>query len=249
MVGHGSRDAPANREFEQLVARYQARRPEFELRYGYVELAQPSLADALADIPTDRRDVTLLPVFLFAAGHMKNDIPLALAAIRRQRPDVCFRAARALGVHASLAELAIERAEEVSDLGNTEASRTAAVVVGRGSSDPDANEDFCKLTRLIGEGRPFASAVPTFIAIARPRVAETLELVASARPERLLVMPYLLFGGRLLTQLREQMASFGARYPSIKTALAPQLGVHERLLAVLDERLDEAHRLDRFQTA
>lgn len=239
MVGHGSRDASANQEFEQLVARYQTRRPELELRHGYVELAQPSLADALADLPAETVEAVLLPLFLFAAGHVKNDIPLALATARRRRPDVRFSAARALGVHAALAELAVERAEEVASLGKTEAPRTAAIVVGRGSSDPDANGDFCKLVRLIGEGRPLAWAVPTFIGITRPRFEETLEFVARARPERLLVIPYLLFGGRLLSQLREQVAGFRARYPWIKTTLAPQLGVHERLLGVLDERLHE----------
>jgi sirohydrochlorin cobaltochelatase len=240
LVGHGSRDAPANEEFEQLVARYQMRRPEFELRHGYIELVQPSLADALAALPADCQDVTLLPVFLFAAGHVKNDIPLTLSTARRRRPEVRFTAARALGVHPAMVDLAVERAQEVADIGPAEAPRTAVVVVGRGSSDPDANGDFCKLARLIGEARPFSWVVPSFIGITRPRFEETLEFVARARPERLVVIPYLLFGGRLLSRLREQVAAFRTRYPWIKTALAPQLGVHERLMAVLDERLDEA---------
>jgi sirohydrochlorin cobaltochelatase len=237
IVGHGSRDAAANQEFEQLVARYQARRPELEPRYGYVELAQPSLADALAAIPPDRQEVTLLPLFLFAAGHVKNDIPLALSRARRELPCVNFHAARALGVHPALVDLALERGGQFSD---AEARRTAVVVVGRGSSDPDANGDFCKVTRLIGEGRPFAWVVPSFVGITRPRFEETLEFVARARPERLLVIPYLLFAGRLLAQLHEQVAEFRGRYPWIKTTLAAQLGVDERLLRVLDERLDEA---------
>ncbi|HVA51526.1 MAG TPA: CbiX/SirB N-terminal domain-containing protein [Pirellulales bacterium] len=240
IVGHGSRDASANQEFEQLVARYQARRPDVELRYGYVELAQPSLGDALANIPADNEDVTLLPLFLFAAGHVKNDIPLALATARRQHPNVQFRAARALGVHPSLVDLALARAAEACPVGEVEASRTAVIVVGRGSSDPDANGDFCKLARLIGEGHPFSWVVPSFIGITRPRFEETLEFVARARPERLLVIPYLLFAGRLLTQLDDQVAEFRARYPWIRTTLAPHLGVHPRLLDVLDERLAEA---------
>lgn len=242
IVGHGSRDAAANGEFEQLIARYQARRPELVVRHGYIELARPSLAEALADVAGDCADVTLLPLFLFAAGHVKNDIPLALAEIRRMRPGVRYTTARELGIDAALAELAIERAGEVAELGQAEASRTAVIVVGRGSSDPDANGDFFKVARLIGESRPFARVLPSFIGIARPRFKETLQLVADARPERLLVIPYLLFGGRLLSQLREQVLDFGARYPCIKTAIAPPLGVHERLMKVLDERLEETRR-------
>jgi (2Fe-2S) ferredoxin len=49
----------------------------------------------------------------------------------------------------------------------------------------------------------------------------------------------LLFAGRLLSQLREQVADFRGRYPWIKSAIAPQLGIHERLFDVLDERLRE----------
>lgn len=239
MVGHGSRDAAANEEFEQLVAHYRRRRSELELRHGYIELASPLLADALAEIPSDCTDVTLLPLFLFAAGHVKHDIPLALADLRRRRPDARYTACRELGVHPALVKLAIERAGEVVELGQADASRTALIVVGRGSSDPDANDDFCRVARLIGEARPFASAAPSFIAIARPRFEETLELVARSRPERLLVIPYLLFGGRLLSQLRKRVADFRSHHPWTKTAIAPQLGVHERLMAVLDERLEE----------
>ena len=241
IVGHGSRDAPANQEFEQLVAQYQARRPDLELRYGYVELAQPALADALANLPPDAKEVTLLPLFLFAAGHVKNDVPLALAAARRQHPQVQFRAARALGVHPLLVELALARADEACGGEKTDPSRTAVVVVGRGSSDPDANGDFCKLARLIGEGRPYSWVLPSFIGITRPRFGEALEFVARARPERLLVVPYLLFAGRLLTHLGEQVAEFRGRYPWMKTTIVPHLGVDSRLLDILDERLAEAH--------
>lgn len=239
VVGHGSRDAPANQEFEQLVAQYQVRRPDLELRFGYVELAQPALADALANVPPGSKEVTLLPLFLFAAGHVKNDVPLALATARRQHPQVQFRAARALGVHPSLVELALTRADEACV---ADASRTAVVVVGRGSSDPDANGDFCKVARLIGEGRPYSWVLPSFIGITRPRFAEALEFVARARPDRLLVIPYFLFAGRLLTQLGEQVTEFRSRYPWIKTTLAPHLGVHPLLLDVLDDRLNEAHQ-------
>ncbi|HVX11168.1 MAG TPA: sirohydrochlorin chelatase [Pirellulales bacterium] len=237
IVGHGSRDAEANQEFERLVARYRARRPDLELRHGYVELAQPSLAEALSDIPSECQEVTLLPLFLFAAGHVKNDIPRALTVARREKPHVTFSVARELGVHPAMVELTLKRAEQV--LPNEEAPRTTVIVVGRGTSDPDANSDFCKLARLLAEMRPFAWVVPTFIAVARPQFPETLQFVARTQPERLLVIPYLLFAGRLLNQLREQVESFGIQYPGITTVLAPQLGVDERLCDLLDERLDE----------
>lgn len=239
IVGHGSRDASANQEFEQLVARYQARRPELHVCYGYLELAQPLLADALAELPLEVDEVVLLPLFLFAAGHIKTDIPAALAAVRGLRPQTRFGAARELGVHKLLIDLALARAGEVYPLTDAQVSKTVLIVVGRGSSDADANAEFRELARLIGQRRPFAQTLPSFIAMAEPPFEETLELAARAEPETILIIPYLLFAGRLLAQLQDQVAAFRSLDPSIETTLASQLGVDDRLLSVMDERLNE----------
>ena len=234
VVGHGSREPAANAELEALVAAWAAARPGRAVSVGYVELARPSLAEALADAAARHDRVVALPLFLFSAGHVKNDVPLALDAARRARPHVTFAAARALGVQPSLAELCWTRA------GVDVPHKTALVVVGRGSSDPDANGDFVKQVRLVGEGRGLHACEPTFIGITRPLVAETLERVARARPDRIVVAPYLLTAGRLVEKLRATLDEFAARHPWIATRLAPHLGADERLFRLLDERVSEA---------
>ena len=239
VVGHGSREQGSNLEFEQLLAQLRARRPEFDVQHAFVELAEPSLAEGLGVIARCNDRVVVVPCFLFTAGHVKNDIPLALAAVRLKFPKVRFEAGRVLGVHPAMAELAFQRASEACS-GEDDAKRTTIVVVGRGASDPDANGDFCKLVRLVGEGRGFAWVVPCFIGITRPLFEETIELICRARPERILVVPYLLFGGRLVARLEEQMREFGNRYPWIKLSLASHLGVHPKLLEVIDDRIGEA---------
>ena len=239
IVGHGSRDSNANVEFEALVAAYRAGRPDLHVAHGYVELARPSLAAALRELAQRADSVVVLPLFLFAAGHVKNDIPLALSQARQEHPSVQFIVAHALGIHPNLVELAFERARAALE-GARESAKTAVVVVGRGSSDPDANGDFCKIVRLLAEGREIGWVVPCFIGVTRPLFEEAVELVARARPERIVVVPYFLFGGRLITKIREQVESFQARYPWIKTELAPHLGVDDRLLRVMDERLAQA---------
>ena len=240
VVGHGSRDPQANREFEALIQAYRSRHPEFDVRHAYVELAEPLLENSLLEITVPGREIIVLPLFLFAAGHVKNDIPLALAAARQSQPAASIRAARPLGVHAALAEIAFDRAASVIPLAPPDAARTAAVFVGRGASDPDANGDFCKLARLFGEGRNLGWLLPCFVGITRPRFEETLEIAARIRPDQLLVQPYFLFGGKLVTQIQEQAEQFRKRFPWIKVAVAPHLGIHERLLDVLDERVAEA---------
>ena len=241
VVGHGSRDAEANTEFEAVVAALRERLADFQVTHGYIELAKPSLAEALADCGARSGQVVVLPLLLLAAGHVKNDIPLALAQVRQNHPDTDFVSARALGVHPALIHLLRQRADDALAQFGTREGKTAVLVVGRGASDPDANADFCKVVRLFAEGTPFASLVqPCFIGITHPRVEEALEWMARVRPDRLLVVPYFLFAGRLLTRLREQLAAFAKLYPWIQTALAPHLGLDERLLQVVEERVREA---------
>ena len=239
IVGHGSRDPQANLEFESVVATYRATRPDLDVVHGYVELARPSLATALRELAQRVDSVIVLPLFLFAAGHVKNDIPLALSQAREDFPAVRFTVTNALGVHPNLIELAFVRAQTALEAA-AEVAKTAVVVVGRGASDPDANGDFCKVVRLLAEGREFGWVMPCFIGIARPQLEETVELIARARPKRIIVIPYLLFGGRLIAKIREQVDFFQARYPWIKTELTPHLGSHDRLFSVMDERRSQA---------
>ena len=240
VIGHGSRDAAANREFEAFVAEFARRRGDEIIEHAYVELAQPSVAEGLDAIAARSSRVVALPLFLFAAGHVKNDLPLALEAARRRWPAVRFEAASALGVHPSMAQVAFARGAEALSEDPAQRARTVAIVVGRGSSDPDANGDLFKLARLMGEGRGLAGVEATFMGITRPSVEETLAQVAPARPERVVIVPYLLFAGRLVEKLDSQVAAFRERYPWIRITRAPHLGADPRVFALLDERIAQA---------
>ncbi len=239
IVGHGSRTPQANLEFEQLVEAYGGRHPELEVAHGYVELAEPPLPTALTALGERCSRVVVLPLFLFAAGHVKNDLPIALEQARRILPNTEFVAASALGVHAELVALARERARTALPPG-ADATKTAVLIVGRGSSDPDANGDFCKVARLLAEGSSYSSVVTAFIGVTGPRVEAALESVARSRPERILVLPYFLFAGRLTEKLAELAAEFRRGHPWIKIDLAPPLGADARLFTAIDERIEQA---------
>ncbi len=240
VVGHGSRDGTANGEFEAVVAAYARARGDLAVSHGYVELAAPALSDALRMAAARADCVCVLPLLLFGSGHVKNDLPLAAETARCEFAGVRFVVARPLGVHPLLLELLAERTSEVAPAGARERARTAVLIVGRGSSDPDANGDFCKLARMFAEGRGFGRVEFAFMGITTPRVEETLELMARSRPERVVVVPAMLFGGTLTARLDDAVRAFSGRYPWIKTAVAPHLGAHANLLRLMDERLRQA---------
>jgi sirohydrochlorin cobaltochelatase len=239
ILGHGSRDASANLAFERWVAGYRAlTRHEVDVALAYVELASPSLEDTLLGLGERYRRVAVVPAVLFAAGHIKNDVPLALDAARTRAPGVHYASARPLGVDARLADVIAARVREA--LGDDDPAQTAVLVVGRGSSDADANGDFMKLVRLFAERQPYMRVDACFAGVTTPSVEDGLAWIARARPARIVVVPYLLFAGRILDKLKAAVAAFDAATPWVGTRLAAPLGDDPRLLMVAYERAQGA---------
>jgi len=239
IIGHGSRREESNQRFVELVEAYQARHPELDVSYGYIELAKPDMSEALSAAARQSDEVIVLPMQLFHALHVKNDIPLAIREAEAEFPAVRFIAADALGVHPKLAELACKRACETGVLPCKQSEDVAVVVVGRGSSDPGANSDFFKQVRLIAEGKNLRWVLPSYIAMTEPRVDNVLDLVARTRPKKLLVLPYLLLTGVLIERLRDKVAEFTKTYPWVNAVVAEPLGMDELLFEVFDERLEQ----------
>ncbi|PPR57259.1 MAG: hypothetical protein CFH10_02210, partial [Alphaproteobacteria bacterium MarineAlpha4_Bin2] len=76
LCGHGSRDANAIKEFGILAKMLDERLPEFDVDHGFLEFATPVIRTGLNALrDKGNTNVLALPGMLFAAGHVKNDIP------------------------------------------------------------------------------------------------------------------------------------------------------------------------------
>ncbi len=137
--------------------------------------------------------VVAVPMMLSAAGHAKGDIPAALARERARHPGLSFTYGRPLGPHPALLDLLAARISAVAD----PAAAPAVLLVGRGSSDPDANADVVKTTRLLWEGRGYPLAETAFVSLTRPSVAEGLERCRLLGARQIVVARYFLFPGVL----------------------------------------------------
>ena len=79
ICGHGSRNKLAITEFQELTKLIQKRYPNILVEFGFLEFAKPSLVDALDNLKNHSiKKVIAIPAMLFAAGHVKNDIPSLL---------------------------------------------------------------------------------------------------------------------------------------------------------------------------
>ncbi|MFO7832593.1 MAG: CbiX/SirB N-terminal domain-containing protein [Halohasta sp.] len=240
LVGHGSRREKSNEQVRELAAMLEARL-DIPVDAAFLELAEPAIPDAIEGLAATVDSITVVQLSLFAASHVKNDVPLAVQRARSTH-EVEINNGAHLGIHPAIVDLLDDRAAAVEDeLGvDREVDDVAAVVCGRGSSDPDANADLHKLSRLLYEGREFSHVEASFIGITEPTLDDSLAEIAKQRPDAIVVIPYMLGDGVLTGRIREWTDEFDAEYPYVDALCGHPLGTDSRLLDVLGDRWQEA---------
>ncbi|MCA1729221.1 MAG: sirohydrochlorin chelatase [Actinobacteria bacterium] len=243
VVGHGSRDPRGAREFHELVALVRERTPGLSVEGGFIELSRPPISECVDLLTRDgARDVVAVPLMLLAAGHAKDDIPATLVREKMSHPDVNFKYGRALGIRPELLALMDERIS--ATVPEEKKEETAILIVGRGSSDPDANSDLVKASRLFYEGRPYPIVETAYVSMTPPSVPEGLERCRRLGAKRVTVFSYFLFTGVLEERIRHQSEEFAAANPGIEVSYAGYFGPHEKVADLLMERYHEAVRGD-----
>src|SRR5438552_15795867 len=165
VIGHGSRDPEGVAEYWRFVDLV-AHSTDIPVGGGFIELAEPDLDTAIDKLVADGAEhVVAVPLVLLGAGHMKLDGPAALERARRRHVHVRFDYGRALGVHPLVLDVAADRTPRDAD---------AVVVVGRGSSDPDANADLYKISRLVQDATGVPVVAPSFVSLTDPRVPASI---------------------------------------------------------------------------
>ena len=246
ICGHGSRNRQAVAEFAQLAEGLRLLLPHVPVEYGYLEFARPILRDGLDKLRAQGvKRVLAVPGMLFAAGHAKNDIPSVLntyAAETGLRIDY----GRELGVDLQMIQAAGARIQEALDTaaasGAVPLSDTLLVVVGRGSSDPDANSNVSKVTRMLVEGFGFGWGETVYSGVTFPLVEPGLRHVVRLGFKRIVVFPYFLFSGVLVSRIRQHTALVAADHPEVDFVDASYLGDHPLVIATFRERVEEVVR-------
>ncbi|CAB3792781.1 precorrin-8X methylmutase [Pararobbsia alpina] len=246
LAGHGSRDPDGVREFEALVELVRRRAPSRIVRHGYLEFASPTIDVAVAQaIEAGARHVVMVPGVLLAATHAKNDMPSELLALQQRFSGTKFSFGAALDLHPQLLQLCAQRVVEAEGAEHARTGETVPrneaclVVVGRGTSDPDANSEISKLARMLEEGLGFGTSLTCYAGTARPKVADGLRTAVRLGYRRIVVLPYFLFDGILVKRIRAATAELRARHPEFDILDASYLGPHPYVADVFVERAAE----------
>lgn len=239
IVGHGTRDEAGAEAFRSFVAGLRDRLPDTPVGGGFIELSPPPLADAVAElVEAGARRFAAVPLVLVSAGHAKGDIPAALVRERERHPGTSFSYGRPLGPHPALLTVLERRLDEV--LAPEERADTTVLLVGRGSTDPDANAEVVKVARLLWEGRGLAGVETAFVSLAAPDVPSGLTRCRLLGARRIVVLPYFLFTGVLPERVEQQAADWAAGHPGIDLRQAAVMGPTEELAELVLARYREA---------
>lgn len=205
-VAHGTRSGEGNAVASALTAAAGARLG-VEASVSYVELQQPSLADALA---TSTEPAVVVPLLLSQGFHTRVDLPASSAAA----PGLVWTAPP-LGPSALLAAAQAARLVEAGA-----APGQPVVLVAAGSREASAAADLASAADLLrglwgGPVRVATVADGNVLDVVRPGDA---------------VSPYLLAPGFFSRRVRELALSAGA------STVADVLGVHAAVVDLVAER-------------
>ena len=242
LCGHGSRDGDTIAEFELLRAALAARLAPQAVLSSYLEFAAPDIGAGLRQLYAQgARRILALPLMLYAASHVKRDIPRELELFKRAHPDVTVAFGRELARHDKLIAACADRiamAERLTARATTRGD-SLLLVIGRGTKEAAANSQVAELAYQLGECMGFGQTATGFAGSAEPNVATALQDAAERGCDRVLLFPYFLFTGVLVKRVHQAMAETAARFPRIEFIAAEYLKHHPLVIEALAERLAE----------
>lgn len=246
LIGHGTRDDEGRQTFLDFAEVYQKLDTSRPVIPCFLELTAPTILEGVETcIKQGYTEISALPLLLFAARHNKFDVTNELDRTRFLYPEIKFHYGRHLGITPGLIELWRRRLEELDGPEHNpegiDRSETILLFVGRGSSDPDANGDVCKLARILWEGSGYQSLETCFIGITHPRLEDGFRRAYLHQPKRIIVLPYFLFTGALVKKIYTITEAQRQETPHITMSNLPEMGIAPEILQIVREREIETH--------
>mgnify|MGYP003367224677 CR=1 FL=1 len=241
-VGHGSRLEAGNEEVRQFV---QQMRPMIDasliVETCFLEFASPNIEDGIQHcIEQGADEVHVIPIILLHAGHSKIHIPAEIEHAKEHFPDIRFTYGQTIGIHEEIFEILKARLHEIDFNSEDVHEDTAILLIARGGSDPYANGDFYKITRLLWEKLNVPIVESAFMGVTTPTVEQGIERCVKLGAKKIIMLPYFLFTGVLIERMRNMASQFIFQYPDVRIDIASYFGYHDKLKTVLLERMQQA---------
>ncbi|WP_040209287.1 sirohydrochlorin chelatase [Neobacillus jeddahensis] len=202
-IGHGTRSKKGANEVKAFVGKVMEQVDVPIQEVSFLELTEPSIAEGFRKcVQKGATEITVVPLFLLAAGHIKHDIPQALQKLQASFPEIHVVLKDPFGVQTRILDAI---AELIKDSTGTIKREDQVLLVGRGSSDPSVLADFAQITVGLKERLALKDVSVCFLAAAEPRLKAGFEMVMEKAVGRVIVVPYLLFSGLLIAEVNQEI--------------------------------------------
>lgn len=255
-LGHGTRLPQGISEFHQFTKRVQNRVLE-ELGHqlvdrdgecpctvtftcAFLELVEPNLISALKNLQSGKvQQVLVCPVFLFAAGHMKIDIPALLTEARVFLRDTSVELLPAVGIDPHFVEVVVQRLQH----SGLSPANDAVLLLGRGNQDRFAQANFELFAQQVAEKSNFKHLQTGYLTGTGRNWRDTLDELVQEGFQQVFIQPYLWFHGWLSEHLPEWVLdwrSAQAGHASMTLQIGQPLGVEPLLVESVAKRVGAA---------
>lgn len=200
-VCHGSRLSEAREEAVSFINECKPHIDADIQEICFLELASPSIEEGFDDcVKKGAEQISVVPLLLLTAAHSKKDVPDVLKACKAKHPSISINYGKPIGVHEKMVDSVINRIDECKGMDPS----TIAVLIGRGSSDPDVKRDLAKIAEIVQEKAGLESVWICFLTAAAPSFKDTLQK-AKHTGKKVIFIPYLLFTGLLMKGIVKDM--------------------------------------------
>jgi len=263
VVGHGTCNPTGVAQLLALVELMKIQAPATEISGCFLELAEPSIEQAIEKFHQQGIKKTLVvPVLLFTAGHALQDIPDAVNHAAKRFGIEVIGQTGSLCAHPSVLALSQARYSEVTALGDglccpmnacarvqcsskscqgqsIPMGRIGLAMVGRGTSDQNALAQMRQFAELRVAQLNVVRYQTGFIAGGIPNVDGLIEQASAWECDTVVVQPHLLFEGELIEQLRNKVLQGQLRFPDKQWLISRTLGADSKLADVFLEMARE----------
>lgn len=239
LVGHGSRNRDGNKEILHFAAQWRERHPLWRIEVCFIEHAEVLLNEGLDRAALQASRVVVIPFILNAAGHVKMELPAAMATARERHPGVEFVSVRHLGMGRDIFAVLKKQLDRLMrQLAMPDPRTTGVILLGRGSSDAGANGELAKMARWIFEDSEHDLIDLAFTGVTWPRLETVVQRHAKLGMMQIAIVPVYLFTGVLMERIHAQVARLRQQYPQIAFAVSEHFGFEPGVFALLDKRVE-----------
>lgn len=171
---------------------------------SFLELASPTIAEGVAElVGRGVRQLIVVPLLLLSAGHVKRDIPLLFASARREHPQLSVILTSPLDDHPRLIGIHLDH---LRDYPSSTEFPHARIFVSRGSQDVGAYQPWTRLMESVRVRSPITPRTFAFLAGWGTSLTDALTRVNRAGYRQAVIVPHLLFPGRLADSVQQTVA-------------------------------------------